>query len=198
MSTIGSAFGVSVEVAARDAVGAEVDLSCAALFSRQVGSAPLTGGLAHLDAALAGRLAELRRDGIFTGRTGECLLVPTPPDSVRAAALLLVGLGDPDNWSTERLQDAVRAAAEFALVTGAKSAAFAPGMLDSGITPEDTTGAAAPMMAGLADALRARSRLIDLGLAEPAMLQRWTFDVGAARLSAATLQFRDQLIRHAD
>ena len=198
MNEVGSAFGVSVDVAAWDAAGAEVELSCAGVFSREAGSAPLAGGLAHLDAVLSGRLTELRRDGVFTGRTGECLLVPTPPGGVRADALLLVGLGDPDGWSTERLRRAMRAATEFALATGAKSAAFAPGMLDSGITPEGTTGAPASLVAGLTDALRARSRLIDLGLAEPAMLQRWVFDVGAARLSAATQQFGDQLIRQAD
>lgn len=190
MTKVGSAFDVSIEVAAWDAVGADVELSCAGVFSREEADAPLSGGLAHLNEALGGRLLELRREGAFTAAIGECLLVPNPPGIVQAKAVLLVGLGDPEGWSTQKLRQAVRAATEFALALGVRSAAFAPGMLDSGISPDGTTGASAHMIAGLAASLHARSRLV----APKSLLERWVFDVGAARLETAAEQFSQQLL----
>ncbi|MBO9723336.1 MAG: hypothetical protein J7530_03055 [Novosphingobium sp.] len=189
---VGAASGVSIEVAAWDAVGAEVDLSCAGMFAREAGS-QLSGGLAHLNAALEGRLLDLRRSGSFTGRLGECLLLDSPPAPVRAPALLLVGLGEPDGWSTAHLREALRAAGTFALALGVRSAAFAPGMLDSGLLPDQTLGAPAHMTGGLAQALKARGTLVEMGLARAPRLERWIFDVGEARLTSAIENFRDAL-----
>lgn len=194
MSAVGSLFGVSIDVAAWDAVGAEVALSCAAVFAHEAGGVPLSGGLAHLDTALSGRLVDLRREGAFTAAAGECLLIPRPaPGTIAAEAVLLVGLGDPDGWSAVRLRDAVRAAAEFALALEVRSAAFAPGMLDSGIVPEAAAGAIAHMADGLAAALRARARLVDYGLAGSPRLERWVFDAGAARLAGTRAQLEAHL-----
>lgn len=198
MTKVGTAFDVSIEVAAWDAAGADVELSSAAVFSREATGAQLTGGLAHLNAALDGRLVELRREGVYTAAIGECLLVADPPAVIQGNAVLLVGLGDPEGWSAAGLRNAVRAAAEFALAMGVKSAAFAPGMLDSGITPDGTAGAIAHMLEGLAAALHARSRLVDFGLAKKPALQRWVFDVGAARLPIATAEFRERLLGQSD
>jgi hypothetical protein len=189
---VGSAFGASIEVAAWDAVGAEVDLSCAGMFTREAG-AGLSGGLAHLDAALEGRLLELRRSGSLTGRLGECLLLDSPPAAIRARAVLLVGLGEPEGWSTANLREALRAAGAFALALGVRSAAFAPGMLDSGLAPDQTFGSPTEMTDGLAAALKARDVLVKMGLAEAPRLERWVFDVGEARLTSATEQFRKAL-----
>ncbi len=194
---IGAAFGTSIEVAAWDAVGAEVDLSCAGMFAREPAGS-LTGGLAHLDTALQGKLLQLRREGHFRGRLGECLLIAAPPQPLAAKRLLLVGLGEPEGWSTACLEEAVRAAATFALALGADSAAFAPGMLDSGIPAAATAGAPGHMVDGLVSALRSHHRLQQLGLAGPPALRRWTFDVGAARLEQAAQQFQDKLAATAD
>jgi hypothetical protein len=193
MNQVGSVFDVSVEVAAWDAAGADVELSCAAVFSREAADSPLSGGLAHLDAALDGHLVQLRTEGAYTAAVGECLLIAKPSLHVSARAVLLVGMGDPAGWSTLRLRDAVRSAAEFALAMGVRSAAFAPGMLDSGLGADATVGASGHMVEGLAAALHARSRLTDFGLAERPALERWVFDVGAARLPNAIEQFRKVL-----
>ena len=198
MTMVGSVFDLSVEVAAWDATGADVELSCAAMFSREANGAAMVGGLAHLNAAFDGRLLELRDQGVFTAAIGEYLLVPHSTGIIKADSLLLVGLGDPASWSVERLRTAVRAAAEFALVVGAQSAAFAPGMLDSGIAASATAEASAFMIDGLAAALRARFRLVDLGLAQKPVLERWVFDVGAARLSGAVEEFGEQLRKRSD
>ncbi len=193
MSKVGSVFGVSTEVVAWDAVGADVELSCAAMFSREAGGAEVIGGLAHLNAAFHGQLLELRSEGAFTAAAGECLLIPTPPRGINAKKLLIVGLGEPDGWSVENLSQAIRSAAEFAMALGVRSAAFAPGMLDSGIAPSTTAGASTFMVDGLTAALRARARLVDLGFAEKPLLERWVFDVGAARLASATAQFQERI-----
>lgn len=189
---VGSAFDVTLDVAAWDGAGAQVDLSCAAMFSEEPAGAP-TGGLAHLDAALGGRLLELRREGHFTGAPGECLLISQPPETVAAKALLVVGLGHPQGWTPLHLREAVRSAATFALALGVRSAAFAPGMRDSGLSADGTAGAPAHMIAGLAAALATRHRLVAMGLAPAPVLERWAFDVGAERLEAAAREFREQL-----
>lgn len=191
--TVGAQHGVSIEVAAWDGAGADVELSCVAMFSREVGGNAPQGGLAHVDTALNGRLLDLRKDGYFTARLGETALISTPPPSIAATALLIVGAGDPSVWSPPALAQTVNAAANMALALRATSVAFAPSMLDSGVMPEQTQNAPAFMVQGLIAALKLNARLEVLGLAPDSLLKRWAFDVGEARFEHAAAQFEAEV-----
>jgi len=190
---VGAIAGVTVEVAAWDGVGAAVDLSCACIFTHEIGGSPPQGGLAHLDNALGGRLLALRNDGHFPASLGDSLLIDTPPPAIAARALLVVGLGAPEGWTSDGLSAAVRLAGTIALARRAGSVAFAPSMLDSGLLPPQTQNAPRAMVAGLAAALNANARLQEITLAGEAMLERWYFDVGEARFDQAVTQFHAAL-----
>lgn len=110
--------------------------------------------------------------------------------------MLIIGLGDPEGWTAAGLSTAVQAAASAAFALGARSVAIAPSMLDSGLPPEQTQGAQAHMIDGLVAALDASARLQEIRLARPPALERWVFDVGAARFEQAIEQFRAELQKH--
>ncbi|MET3710756.1 hypothetical protein ABIC65_001458 [Sphingomonas trueperi] len=193
---VGTLHGVAIEVAAWDGSAAEADLSCACMFTEELGGGPPVGGLAHLDAALGGALVRLRADGIFAAEIGETLFLDQPPPTVTARALLILGMGTPVGWHAQELTAAVRRAVTIALGLGVGSAALAPSMLDSGLGPDQTEGAPAAMVAGLAGALDAHARLRAIGFAGDPALRRWTFDVGAARFSGAVAAFGAALADH--
>jgi hypothetical protein len=190
---IGSWRGVAIEVAAWDGVAAEVDLSCACMFSHEVqGDAP-KGGLAHLDEALGHAVTELRRDGYFHADEMETLLISRPPVGIAADRVLIIGLGAPSPWTPPVMGRAVAAAYRSAIQQQMGSVAFAPSMLDGGLDPSMTGDVASAMLKGLADAIDAQTRLAELGLVAPPSLVRWVFDVGAARFQAAADRFRSTL-----
>jgi hypothetical protein len=193
IETLGQHGQVAVEIAGWDGVGASVDLSCACMFTHEAQGAPLAGGLAHLDQALGGGLLALRRDGLFRADRGESLFIATPPAGVRARALLVVGLGTPEDWSPAVMEAAVRQVVGAAFFRPFRSIAFAASMLDGGLTPARTAGAGAAMLRGLIAGLDAAARLQAMNWLEPLALQRWVFDVGAARFDAAARQFRSDL-----
>lgn len=185
---IGFSHGVSVEVAVRDAVTAEVDLSCACMFSHEVGEGP-TGGLAHLDATLGHAATLLRREGHFAAAEGETLLIPRPPSGIAARQVLLIGLGAPEVWTPQVMARAVATAVGFAGALKASSVAFAPGMLDGGLPGSATSGAPEAMVAGLVQALDLQARLHALDFSDAPVLKRWVFDVGGPRFAGAIARF---------
>lgn len=161
---IGTYAGVEIEAVAWDAVGAQVDLSFGCIFTREVDDGALKGGLKDLDSALGGALVAWRTQGLFRAEELETLHVTRPPLRVSAHALMLIGLGDPDNFSPAVMERATRAACREAIRLGVNSAALAPGLLDSGLTPSMTAGTGEAMLAGLLSALGAGHRRPDAAL----------------------------------
>lgn len=190
---VGTVRGVTIEVAAWDGAGADVDLSCVCMFAREIGGGPPKGGLAHVNAALDGHLVELRDDGCFRALAGKTLLIDRPPRPIAAKSLLILGLGEPVSWTSQSLVPAVHLAASTALNLDMGSVAFAPSMLDSGLLPDQTRCAPASMVEGLIAALHTNNRLQELGLTRRPALQHWIFDVGAERFEDAAGQFRAML-----
>lgn len=188
---VGTLGGVVVDVAGWDGAGAEVDLSCACMFEREMPGKTMVGGLLHLDAALDGALSRLRAETSFEAREMDVLVLDKPPAAIGSAALLIIGLGDPLAWEPSVTERAVRLAAGIAHERRAASVAFAPSLLDSGVASTGDTAAA--MLRGLDCALRRIERAATLDLAARPSLQSWTFDAGRAHLDGAEAQFRAAL-----
>lgn len=196
--TIGTLHGVSIAVAAWDGVMADVELSFACMFKRELVDGGPTGGLRHLDEALDGALTGLRRAGYFRANVLETLLLSRPPATVIARAVMLVGLGDPSTWSPALTAEAAATAVRTAIQHGVVSAAFAPSLLDAGFLPSATGDVASVMMKAVADAISAQAQVAALGLAPAPALRKWVFDVGAARLDSASEHFQATLARLTD
>ena len=138
---IGQYRGVKIELVTVDATGAQVDLSCACMFTHEVDHQPLAGGLANLDAALGGQLAQARRDGAFRAQPLETLLITPPAGAAQAAAILVIGMGHPEDWSPATSAAAVACALRVGQLRNARSIAIAPSILDTGIhSDEDVNG----------------------------------------------------------
>lgn len=189
---LGNRQGVSLEVAVMDGVTADVDLSFACMFTRELGDGP-HGGLLHLDNALSGALVRLRSEGVFRGEPMETLLISQPPAGIAARAVMVIGVGDPLVWSPEVTARAAATAIRAAVQLGVASAAFAPGMLDAGLAPAATYGVAPAMMKAVIDAIDAHARVAASGLAQASSLRRWVFDAGPASFQAAIEQFQAAL-----
>lgn len=185
---IGVWQGVRIDVAPRDAVGVDVEIASAGVFTHEIGRARPGGGLGNLDAALGGAITRLRADGIFGAAVNDVLTLSAPARPILATTVLAIGLGDPVAWCPATMRRAVATAAREVIRIEATSAAFAPSLLDSGLDPAGLDGTPDAMLAGLIDAL-------PHDRPHPAKLSRWVFCVGAGRFDAMVEVFRDALDR---
>src|SRR5277367_5736922 len=73
--SIGEWRGLTIDTVAWDAVGADVDMSFACMFTHEMDGAAMFGGLLHLDQSLDGALSRLRAAGDFRAEPMETLLL---------------------------------------------------------------------------------------------------------------------------
>lgn len=126
---------------------------------------------------------------MFNGDRGEMLLLDSPPAAIAARAVLVIGMGDPDDWSPAVTASAVQGAFVAAGIQGAASVAFAPSMLDAGLDPDRVGDAGDRMVAAVADAIDLDARLMRDGLTQGSSVHDWIFDVGAARFDTVLASF---------
>ena len=74
------------------------------------GAKRMTGAPVELDKELGGVIGALRERGEFAGDPLETILLVPPPGSIKAKALLLVGLGDEAALSVELMEQVGRVA----------------------------------------------------------------------------------------
>ncbi|MBA16377.1 MAG: hypothetical protein CMN73_08470 [Sphingomonas sp.] len=180
--TVGEVHGVRFTVAGEDSPDAEAELLITGLFAHHPPDQRYGGALGRLDEALRGALHGLGRDHLFAGQRGETLLLSAPPASIAARAVLLVGLGELDDWNTEAAAAVAASAMRETLLLGVASVRFAPWLQDGGLTAAATRGTAAAMLAGARRMLEARPRG-----APPPILRQWIFAPG--------LEWRDVTIQ---
>jgi hypothetical protein len=185
---IGTHDGVVFDVVAWGPSRADVDFSVACMFQRELGDG-MAGGLLALDEALGGQLSHLRAAGAFRAQPMETLLVTTPPPGIVPRAVLVVGMGAPEQLDGDLLRRACRVAMREAIRYGAVSMAFAPSVLDAGHTDNAALDMQTVMLDGMLGALRAEHMLADARLAAAPALRHCTFDVGAPRAQAAGRAF---------
>ncbi|MBO6200536.1 MAG: peptidase M17, partial [Chryseobacterium sp.] len=90
-------------------------------------------GLVHLDEALKGEFTKIRQSGQFKGHSLETLLITPPAGSMSAKKLLLIGLGDRNNFTPELMTSVAEVATREALRLGVTNFAFASDLKDAGI-----------------------------------------------------------------
>src|SRR5581483_2659105 len=94
--------GVALKVRMEGPYTAEVPLQVICYFRyTAAGAKRMAGAPVELDKRLGGVIAALRGRGEFNGAELESLLLAPPAGSIKAKALLLVGLGDEDKLSLE-------------------------------------------------------------------------------------------------
>ncbi len=107
----------------------------------------LHGSLAEANEKLKGLLERIRRPELFDGELGETLLIAPPQDSLGAKKLLIIGLGDSQSFSPQRMQLVGEILYTEASRIGVAHPFFAPTILDGGVA-KFTTGEVAEQVIG--------------------------------------------------
>src|SRR5262249_473653 len=118
---------VKIKVRMEGPYTADVPLQVVCYFKyTPAGAKKMKGAPVELDKRLGGVIAALRERGEMPGNELETLLIIPPKDSIRAKALLLVGLGDEDALSLQLMEEVGRVSLREAARLGVKRVAFAP------------------------------------------------------------------------
>jgi hypothetical protein len=144
------------------------------------GAKKMTGAPVELDKRLGGVIGSLRERGEFVGDQLETLLITPPEDSIKAKALLLVGLGDEDALSLKLLEAVGRVAVREAARLGVSRVAYAPLIRDQGNSKFGTGDVATAVVRGMLSAYDTDRRLRKEGLAKPFALDEWWVEAGSA------------------
>ncbi|WP_336169582.1 M17 family peptidase N-terminal domain-containing protein [Acinetobacter sp. 161(2023)] len=184
---IGRYQSLNIELVTWDSTSAEVDLSCACIFEHEMNNRSFSGGLAHLDEALNGRLNEIRKNNWFSEKIGDALLLNQTPSTIQATKVLLIGMGAPEDFTVERIETAIKTVVRTAHQLELKSVAFAPSILDTGLNPP--AGLNELMLRSLKEELDKHAQLYLHKLVKKSEIEKWVFDAGFQNYDAKAEQY---------
>lgn len=173
--------GLTLKVRMEGPYTADVPLQVVCYFKYTPdGAKRMTGAPVELDKRLGGVIASLRERGEFIGEPLETLLISPPKDSIKAQALLLVGLGDESNLSLGLMEGVGRVSLREATRLGVKAVAFAPLIRDQGNSILGTGDIETAVVRGMLLAYDTEKRLQKEGLSQPYSLEAWNVEAGPA------------------
>jgi len=143
------------------------------------GAKRMSGAPVELDKKLGGVIAALRERGEFVGNELETLWITPPKNSIKAKALLLVGLGNEDALSLDVMERVGRVSLRAASQAGVKRVAFAPLIRDQGNSKLPAGDVALAVVRGMLLSHDTEVRLQKEGLAKSFQLEEWIVEAGA-------------------
>jgi hypothetical protein len=155
--------------------GAELQIIC--LFE----SAPentLHGSLVEINEKLKGLLDKIRKPELFRGELGETILIVPPGGSLAARKLLIIGLGDSQNFTPQRMEFVGSVVYRESNRLGVAHPFFAPTILDGGVTKFNTGQVAESFYAGFLRAARTEKILKEAGASRGQVLKDLAFLAG--------------------
>jgi hypothetical protein len=172
---------VKVKVRMEGPYTADVPLQVVCYFKYTPESAKrMSGAPVELDKHLGGVIASLRERGEFVGDQLETILIIPPKDSIKAKALLLVGLGDEADLSLKMMEAVGRVSLRETARLGVSRVAFAPLIRDQGNTKIVTGEVERAVVRGMLLAYDTQKRLQKEGLGNPFTLEEWWVEAGPA------------------
>lgn len=163
---LGSSDGVEIEIVVQSPSAQETPLQVVCLFEYVEGdiftSPPALpkelNGMVHVDEALKGLITDLRKTGRFEGKLLETLLITPPKGSIPAKNLLLVGLGNRNDFKPEIMRLVGMTGMREALRLGVMNYAHASDLKDAGIN-SPTAEVATHVIQGALEAYRTQTYL---------------------------------------
>jgi hypothetical protein len=140
----------------------------------------MQGAPVELDKNLGGVIAALRERGEFQGDELETALIIPPDGSIKAKALLLVGLGEEKNLSLDTMERVGKVALREASRLGATKVAFAPLIRDQGNEAFKAGHIETAIVRGMLLTYDTERRLQDQGLTKTYKLDEWWVESGPA------------------
>jgi Cytosol aminopeptidase family, N-terminal domain len=170
--------GVTIKVRMEGPYDADTPLQIVCYFKHKKSGDKTLGAAVELDKKLGGVIVSLRNRAEFGGDELETLLLTPPKDTIKPKMLLLVGLGDEDSLSLERLQRIGKIALREAAKLGVKRAAFAPLLRDQGNAKLGTGDVEQAVTRGMLLAYDTEKRLQKEGLGKSFTLEEWAVEAG--------------------
>jgi len=138
---LGNIAGLEIEAVVQSPSAQETPLQIVCLFEYTEGdifnSPPALpkdlNGMLHVDEALKGLITDLRKTNRFEGKLLETLLIVPPANSIKAKKLLLIGLGNRNNFKAEIMRMVGVVGMREALRLGVNSYSHASDLKDAGI-----------------------------------------------------------------
>lgn len=163
---LGNVDGIDIEAVVQSPSAQETPLQVVCLFEYTEGdiftSPPALpkelNGMVHVDEALHGLITELRKTNKFEGKFLETLLIIPPENTIPAKKLLLIGLGNRNNFKAEIMRMVGITGMREALRLGVTSYAHASDLKDAGIS-SPTTEVASYVIRGAIEAYRTQMYL---------------------------------------
>ena len=138
----------------------------------------LHGSLIEADDKLHGTLHQVRSPALFAGELGETILLTPPPGTLAARRLLIIGLGDSQTFTPERMRFVGKIAYGEAERLGVAHPFFAPTVLDGGVTGFATDQVSYQVVLGIRDAVATEQVLQNKGAAPKPVVVDFTFLAG--------------------
>jgi hypothetical protein len=138
----------------------------------------MTGAPVELDKKLGGVIASLRERGEFAGDELETLCITPPINSIKAKAVLLVGLGKEESLSLKVMERVGRVSLRESAKAGVKRVAFAPLIRDQGNSKFSAGDVETAVVQAMLLAYDTEKRLQKEGLAKLYTLDEWVVEAG--------------------
>src|SRR5580698_7734782 len=162
----------------------DTELQIICLF-RSEPSNTLHGSLVEANEKLKGLLDRIRNPTLFRGELGETLLIDPPTGSLAAKRLLIIGLGDSENFTPERMELVGAIAYREASRLGVARPFFAPTVIDGGVTTSAAGQVAEQVIRGFLRAERTERVVQEGGASRGPVIQELTFLAGPQRAADA-------------
>lgn len=159
-------------------VQAQTDLQIIGLFKHKPQGDKMLEALDDLDKRLGGIITSLRMNNQFQGNDLETILLIPPPHSISAKQLMIIGLGEEDSITIDKLHQVGIVALREAVRLGASRVAFAPTIRDQGNAKIPTGDVASTIVQGIIEAYQTEKMLQKKGLAKPFSIQEWIYEAG--------------------
>jgi Cytosol aminopeptidase family, N-terminal domain len=157
----------------------DTELQIICLF-RSDPSNTLHGSLIETNEKLRGLLDQIRKPTLFRGELGETILINPAAGEIGAKKLLIIGLGDSQTFTPQRMELVGSIAYRESNRLGIAHPIFAPTILDGGVTKYTTGQASEQFIAGFMRAARTEKLLKDAGSSPGQVIKDLTYLAGTA------------------
>ena len=186
--TIEAAHGLKFFVRMVSPTAAECDLQILCVFKHNPAGDKYIEAMRDFDDKLGNFVSDVRNRGEFVGELGETLLFQTPPASITAPQVLLIGLGAEKDLSLDALRLIGRVALREAVRLQAARVSFAPVLRDQGNDKLDVGDGDQAVAEQVVLAYDTEKQLQSRGMAPQFSIAEWVIDAGPKFFADASVK----------
>jgi Cytosol aminopeptidase family, N-terminal domain len=168
---------IPVRVLVQSPADTDTDLQIICLFKSDPENT-FHGSLVETNDKLKGLLDKIRKPTLFRGELGETMLIVPPAGSLAARKLLIIGLGDSETFTPQRLELVGSITYNESNRLGVAHPFFAPTVLDGGVTKYSTGQASENFFTGFLRAARTEQILETAGTSKGQVIQDLAYLAG--------------------